>query len=371
MKFTILGSCVTRDIFNLIKEDEVTLKKYVARSSIISVMSPAADPKNLLSSSLPSAFQQRMVEADIQSTFLDTLTDVDSDEVLIIDLIDERFDVLYLPSSDSFITLSTEIMSTGFVPEDHGTIVKSGSEVHRFLWERAWNLFVKKAKELNILSKIYLNRVFWGKKLDTGELIPGTSENYTNKNNEYIRWMYSVVEKSLPQQNIVDVPEEYFTSTLAHRWGPSPFHYTDRYYEFMANKLKEIDGNPRYLLPGKNENIGILMGYTDKTEWISLKEPASQVRLKIELSGSLKDSAKGLLLQFEVENSDAIDKNLISLNYSETLGWFSYITITSGTCSKDISVNLPSECLLQKIGLKVWDSSLSGIQIDSIDLYVQ
>ena len=108
MRIGIFGSCVTRDLF----EDPAvrpSLARYTSRSSLISAVAQpvALDAERVR---LDSSFQRRCVIEDFGKRFLAELASERLDW-LVVDLIDERFDVLRTPSS--FVTRSSAYQSAG------------------------------------------------------------------------------------------------------------------------------------------------------------------------------------------------------------------------------------------------------------------
>lgn len=65
MNVLIIGSCVSRDIFNLPAAQDLQLSLYVARSSLASIFSPIPF-KDTYSAHVKSPFQKRLVEWDIE-----------------------------------------------------------------------------------------------------------------------------------------------------------------------------------------------------------------------------------------------------------------------------------------------------------------
>lgn len=78
--------------------------RYFARSSLISIYSPSLDIKQE-GINLKSQFQQKTVFSDLNKVFRDHIKESKS-SLLIIDLIDERFDILKY--RDSYMTYSEE-----------------------------------------------------------------------------------------------------------------------------------------------------------------------------------------------------------------------------------------------------------------------
>lgn len=313
-----------------------------------------------------------MVEEDISSRFLKKIESFRQD-FLIIDLIDERFDVLYLPKYDSFITLSSELLNSGFEPQKFGRIIKSGSETHRFLWQRSWEQFINVAKEINVLSNILINKVFWGKKLITGENIPGTSEKYTDMNNEYLQWMYSVIENDIPPDNIIETPKEYLVSDLNHQWGAAPFHYSDAYYLRVLENLNQRNCKKIYsppLLDSSTTEISYTLDSQHPILWLSPESTLESCKIKINFSESVSTADKGLLVQFLFNNEEKIPDNFEILNRSQSpeIGWFSYVTIVPGFFSKELRLIIPPSVSVNRIGIRIWDSTIPKVFIESITI---
>lgn len=235
----ILGSCVSRDIFNYYDDDTFELVDYYARTSLISLMGPAPVAPAIEFSRIGSPFQRRMVERDIARHFRQRVARLEFD-YLLLDFVDERYDVLEIEPG-TYVTVSQEFVQTNFLKDNpllSECIIASGSIKFKILWYEALRSFLKLADAFGFKSRILLNRVSWAKALDNGETIPGTSEMYTDKNNELLAWMYALVEAELDSQQILQIPQSLFVSTVDHRWGSSPFHYADAYYDYMSNVLE-------------------------------------------------------------------------------------------------------------------------------------
>ncbi len=104
-KIFILGSCVTRDALELAKKGQFVLTDYLARTSIASAFQDNAIFE-YDTSKIASAFQRRMVDNDLLKSTTNTLINTDFD-FLVIDLIDERFDIVK-NDKNQYFTLSSE-----------------------------------------------------------------------------------------------------------------------------------------------------------------------------------------------------------------------------------------------------------------------
>ena len=113
---SIFGSCVSRDMIEsgLTSGAEIQLKTYIARQSVISSVSPPLvfDEDTI---KLSSAFQKRMVIDDLKKKAFDLFSS-DGSDYLIVDFIDERFNLASI--DNSFVTCSTELLNSSFLPEN-------------------------------------------------------------------------------------------------------------------------------------------------------------------------------------------------------------------------------------------------------------
>lgn len=62
-----------------------------------------------------------------------------------------------------------------------------------------------------------------------------------NKNN-MLHYMYKKLSEYLPDSYIIDASEKYYISEM-HRWGLTPMHYEDEYYEDLLFQIKDIVWN--------------------------------------------------------------------------------------------------------------------------------
>lgn len=202
-------------------------------------MSPPPVASEISFEGIDSPFQRRMVEREMSRHFCRRVSGLDFD-YLLLDFIDERYDVMEIEPG-VYVTLSQEFAQTNFLKDNplvHERIIPSGSTRFKVLWHEALRAFLMLADGFDFKSRIFVNRVSWAKTLDDGETIPGTSERYTDKNNELLDWMYALIEPELNFNQILRIPQKLFVSSGNHRWGSSPFHYADRYYDYTRNLLE-------------------------------------------------------------------------------------------------------------------------------------
>ena len=229
----IFGSSVSHDVFNFDKENKYKLINYFARSSIASLYSPAVMNNNLVDC-LDSSFQKNIVTYDLKKTFVEEIGLIDFD-VLLLDLIDERFD-LFVFQDGSICTLSSELVSTGFLQHHDGEVVKSGSDKHFKLWEQGWSSFVNHLSILGVLDRVRVQKTFWCSKDEVGAYYDNNGIDIANN---YLEKLYLTIQEDLSPNQFVVPSKINLLGSVNHKWGKSPFHYISNYYEEVLELLTE------------------------------------------------------------------------------------------------------------------------------------
>lgn len=236
----ISGSCVSRDIFNIlegVKGGDIELLEYFARSSMASAFCESAVAAHIDLKKITSNFQRRNVAYDLEKKLASFLR-LSSFDLLLIDFIDERFD-LYVFDDGSICTLSNEFLSTGFDKfSSEGRVVRSGSEEFFQLWEHGWERLVSLLKECRLLERVRLNRVFWASRTESGTEFGGVfSAETIARQNDFLRQLYDRASLDLQPSQFLIFDQSVFVGSESHRWGISPFHYTDTYYKLALSLL--------------------------------------------------------------------------------------------------------------------------------------
>lgn len=225
--FSIFGSCVTRDAFSQQSKDP-RLDVYVARSSIWSLFSP---PLSLAASiqDVPgavSAFERRMVEWDVTKSARPLLL-ASTASTLIVDLIDERFDLIgdgiaFATESASFRKLGLHEMFAS-APKRIGLQDRLGS-VDKLAMEFAQHLCAN-------FDRIVIHKAYWALSRRDGDiLVPMERADYYGRVNGLLSIIYAALERAMPGAQVVEIPEELRVADPSHRWGLAPFHYEQGYY---------------------------------------------------------------------------------------------------------------------------------------------
>jgi hypothetical protein len=236
-KILIFGSCVSRDILNYPQaKAQFVLIDYYARSSIASL---GARPIEMPSTvqNISSKFQRRMVERDIRKDFLNDLARLQFD-VLLIDLIDERFS-LYVEPEGRACTLSSELLCSGFLKDAvTASRISSGSEEFWRLWEAGWLILVNRLRDLRHLGRLRVNQVFWGARTENGgNFEPHYSSRRIDQANQFLDRMYQRISVDIPSDQFLRFDQGLMTGSVTHKWGISPFHYVDAYYHAAIQQL--------------------------------------------------------------------------------------------------------------------------------------
>jgi len=236
IKILIYGSCVSRDIFNFYEASSFSVVNYFARSSLISVYGEKV-VKGEYIEKLESPFQQKIVAADLDKHFVEKIGMEDFD-LLLLDFIDERFN-LYRFENGAICTLSNELLSTGCLDEEKGKVIFSGSDEFLVLWEKAWNTFVEHMKLLKIFHKVRLHKTYWcygdagGKNYEDQYSISKITEA-----NSFLDKLYLIAQKDLDVRQVITYKEKP-VGAIEHKWGRSPYHFTDQYYIDMIKLLAD------------------------------------------------------------------------------------------------------------------------------------
>lgn len=245
---SIYGSCVTRDLFEYDKSENLELKQYIARQSIISAVSAPIDlEENQIK--LNSNFQKRMVLMDLKKNCFENLKENRSD-YLIIDLIDERFPLLFY--KNSYCTASNEalhgIEQLKDLPVKQKIIYKGllsikdesldCNSIIREFCERIMRIYKP--------DEIILHRaLFVDKYINKSGDIVSFSKNYLIDNktkNQVLEYMYDLLVNFIPGIHIINEMPQTVASEN-HKWGLSPMHYYDDYYLRVLKRLNEIISN--------------------------------------------------------------------------------------------------------------------------------
>ncbi len=228
MRISILGSCVSRDIFNAASPDEFSIEMYAARSSLGSMFSdvPMRDTYSPL---IKSSFQRRMVKADLRKE-IPTQLRATEPEVVLVDLIDERFNLLESRPGARF-TLSVEMRNVLGARIDQFRTIFSGSDEFMQHWTEGWCRLVELVAERDMLNRVVVNKAYWQRETEGGEKFDA---EMCDRANRMLETMYQRQAQDLQPNQFLDYGDA-LSCPDDHQWGPSPFHFGDQAYAFARS----------------------------------------------------------------------------------------------------------------------------------------
>lgn len=240
MKYLILGSCVTRDAFQNSDAFDVELFGYHARSSFATLsndnlLKKVTQENISLLEGISSPFRKRMVKNDFNNTVLKVVSEEGFDKV-IIDLIDERFHLAAI--DNKFVTRSTEFLASAIKVKSS---INTFSDRYFELWCQGFDNFIKTYKNNHRLEDLIVNQVYWATHTSDDKLLDQDKfpKDLTSEHNLKLDRMYSYMNKIIPSENFLKFSDDLLKVDQNHKWGISPFHYIDQYYDTMLSMLKD------------------------------------------------------------------------------------------------------------------------------------
>lgn len=236
IKVAVLGSCVTRDLFEFNPElkEKFELVFYNARSSIISYMSGPIMDRNIRFEK--DGFEERCSTNDIFKLHWKILHEVKPD-IVITDFIDERIGLINLGG--------------GYVSASGPMINYLESEAESFEILRPWNPIIKRLREnlteqfmyrlSGVTDNIILHKAAWSSE----QIVNGGIESVDLEkwgtlqrlNNEILVKMFTDIENCPVTIDSIGGEEIGMYSGGEHRWEYSPFHYDKSYYKSLSKQL--------------------------------------------------------------------------------------------------------------------------------------
>ncbi len=235
---SILGSCVSRDIFDLAPLDNVRIAKYVARSSLVSMFSPKLlDPTSEMLES--TKWRDRMQVLDLNKGGIEYLFSEECD-FMVIDLIDERLGII--TDGVAATSIAPFVNDEEFMAE-FGVGFKKSMPFHKGyfeLWQVGLAKFVALVRQKNMEEKIILNKIFLGSCAQGGNVVAGISIDFVEKMNVVLGKMYDEFERLLPNCHKIEYGETDLFVDAEHRWGAAPFHYDLLTYQHASKAIAQM-----------------------------------------------------------------------------------------------------------------------------------
>lgn len=249
----VLGSCVTRDVWSLAGPEESRPLVFLGRTSLASLTLPDGrdNPLPALIPLLPELppFTARALRAELAKGALAQIAAV-RPRALIIDFIDERFDLL--DADGVLLTESLELIQSGLCATP---ALAAARRIPR-LGEEAWQLWEKGLARLRrhlaqpgfAGCRLLLHACFWAEEIQAGdrreklpdrcEILPGRLASRA-AHNALLRRCHARFQEEFPEAITIAPPAALRVADAAHRWGPAPFHFIPAYYRAFATACAE------------------------------------------------------------------------------------------------------------------------------------
>lgn len=246
----IIGSCITRDLWP-VRGDGAEDLLYLSRTSLPSLFSPP--PANFEAQAEPpgrlTRSQHRAVVQDVAKQGLEALLAFRPTH-LILDLIDERFDLLSL--GGAFITHSWELEEAGYrrqPPFQNAHAIQRLSPACEDLWmQGALDLaaFIEATPLRD--AAVILHEAQWAeryldadgveRRFEVIEIFEGHAAD-ASRHNGLLRTYQRALVELMPKMKRVSAPHGRLADEN-HRWGLSPFHYAPAYYDDIRAQLRAL-----------------------------------------------------------------------------------------------------------------------------------
>ncbi|WP_460702950.1 DUF6270 domain-containing protein [Luteococcus sediminum] len=235
-RIAIVGSCVTRDAFEVAEPNHYEISRYLARTALGSMTGPAPRGLDPDYGPLASAFLRRTVRDDIEKGARAWLEGGDF-ETIVYDMVDERFPVLEYPDG-GLVTASWEFGQLG-VDTSTATVHEFGSARHTSLWEQGWTDFLALLDRIGARSRLVVHAAPWVATVQGSDQPAGEATEIIEANS----WLADRLERiagDVPPERIIMVDERHWVADPSHQWGVSPFHYVPGYYRDFLARLEKV-----------------------------------------------------------------------------------------------------------------------------------
>jgi hypothetical protein len=254
----IWGSCVTRDTFELGGEFDGELT-YHARSSWISQASPTG---GAVPTTVPegTGFAHRMVSEDRDHSILERTAGTAPD-LVIFDLIDERFDVVKV--GDAYYTVSDYYGRL----ELEEPLRDAATETVPFRDQAREPLFAAAAADLAPKwlaalpdTRFALHQAWYtARAADPAYRFYSSAPTHVAWSNRRLAAHYAALRTAFGQRLHIIEPNrrDHLIADAEHKWGLAHFHYVPSYYEQALAQIEGIASGPLEAGPAKPTRLTV------------------------------------------------------------------------------------------------------------------
>jgi hypothetical protein len=249
-RVAILGSCITRDLWSVLGADPNGVH-YISRTSLPSLFArpvkgfePSPDPPNGL-----KRHQHRAIVDDLTKRTLPALVAFRPTH-LIFDFIDERFDLL-AAADGALAAHSWELEVSGYLAQP---VLRHAARIPR-LSDACDSLWMDALVELTAFlqatplreAAVILHRSRWAERWRDADGAVHAFEDveiWTDRpadigqHNALLERYQAAFKAATP--HAVEIGGSERLADATHRWGLSPFHYTEEYYHEVWAQLRAL-----------------------------------------------------------------------------------------------------------------------------------
>lgn len=236
IRILIVGSCVSRDIFEFCAAPDFIIADYFARTSFASLGAPPT-VDNALLGRIEGDFRRRMVLRDMDKSLFTTIQHSNFDLILL-DLIDDRFDIVL--RDGGALTLSEEYMGGAEPADISGCRLPNTNPKRHELWRQGLSKFLHEIKARGWENRLVVNRSFWALHQQDGQPIARYRRNELRRQNLILTKFYGEIAAAMPQAAWLTYPTEILVADRGHKWGEAPFHFVQQVYESGISQLRQI-----------------------------------------------------------------------------------------------------------------------------------
>lgn len=234
-RIAILGSCVSRDIFDLAPIDKAQVTRYVARTSLCSMFAPPiAEPTDAMKAS--EKWRERMMVLELTNQSIPYLFSQPCDYVLV-DFVDERLGVVR--NGNVCTSMAPFHEFSGFPDINHPDYIKL-MPMHKGyvdLWRKGLVKLVEAMEAYGMSDKIILNKVYLSATTKEGVALPQVSQDYVQNMNKFLEEVYGYFQEAFPQARCIEYPKGMICITNKHQRDVAAFHYDTCVYEHAAQVI--------------------------------------------------------------------------------------------------------------------------------------
>lgn len=241
---TILGSCVSRDVFNLL-QDRYTVALNIQRNPIKTMFGEAFSfDESIYNSTGLGGWQTRMLKYSCEKLVPEILKENPSDYILI-DLYDDKSPINVYEYKGNNYSMPQNVCTlklAEIVPELKLVKKIMVSEISEEELNDCLGKFVRMLLQIYKQKQVVIHRFIPVKQyVDENMRLCEFTNPWYDKEIFHMNTMYEKLEKLLPEANIIKMPD-YAFGDIYHRWGVQNAHLYETYYKYVLDCMDIICG---------------------------------------------------------------------------------------------------------------------------------